>query len=76
MADTVISIPLDAATARVYLTATPTEQQRIQVLLRLRLREIANMPRQSLSDLMNSIGEKAEARGMTPEILEDLLRDE
>ncbi len=76
MADTTIAIPVDAATAQVYLAASPAEQQKIQVLLRLRLRELADMPRQSLRQIMDEVGAKAEARGLTPEILEDLLRDE
>lgn len=76
MADTTISIPVDAATARIYLTASPTDQQKMQMLLRLRLRELANMPQQSLSEIMDEIGANAQARGLTPEILADLLRDE
>jgi hypothetical protein len=42
----------------------------------LRLRELAEMPSRSLQDIMDDIGAKAEARGLTPEILETLLRDE
>jgi hypothetical protein len=76
MVDTTISIPVDAATARIYLAASPTEQQKLQLLLRLRLRELTDMPRQSLREVMDDIGAKAEARGLTPEILADLLRDE
>ena len=76
MTDTTITIPLDAATARIYLAASPTDQQKMQVLLRLRLRELADIPRQPLSEIMDEIGTKAEARGLTPEVLADLLRDE
>ncbi len=76
MTDTMIAIPVDAATARVYLTASPTDQQKMQILLRLRLRELADLPRQALPEIMDEIGAKAEARGLTPEILEDLLRDQ
>lgn len=76
MADTVITIPIDAETARVYLTASPEDQKKIQLLLRLRLRELTELPRGSLGDLMDDIGARAEARGLTPEILETLLRDE
>lgn len=76
MADTTISIPLDLATARIYFSASPTTQQKMQMLLRMRLRELADIPPQSLSEIMDEVGAKAEARGMTPEILETLLRDE
>ncbi|MFZ1754071.1 MAG: hypothetical protein WAU10_10015 [Caldilineaceae bacterium] len=74
--DTTISIPLDATTAQVYFAASSHDQQKMQILLRLRLRELADLPRQSLSEVMDGIGAQAEARGLTAEILEDILRDE
>ena len=76
MSDTIIHIPVDQATARIYLAASPDEQHKMQLLLRLRLRELTTMPPQTLRDVMDELGAQAEARGMTPEILEDLLRDE
>jgi hypothetical protein len=76
MIDTVIPIPVDAETARVYHEASAENQKKIQLLLRLRLRELAELPSGSLAELMDEIGTKAEARGLTPEILESLLRDE
>lgn len=76
MIDTVIPIPVDAETARIYHEAPAEAQKKIQLLLRLRLRELAELPSGSLSDIMEEIGTKAEARGLTPEILERLLRDE
>jgi hypothetical protein len=76
MTDTVITIPVDADTARVYREASAEDQKKIQILLRLRLRELAELPGSSLREIMDSIGAKAEARGLTPEILETLLRDE
>jgi hypothetical protein len=76
MIDTVISIPIDAETARIYHEASAEAQKKIQLLLRLRLRELAELPSGSLSDIMEEIGTKAEVRGLTSEILEHLLRDE
>lgn len=70
-----ITIPLDAETARRYAEA-PTEMQRkYQLLLSLWLRELVGSSR-SLSDIIDEIGAKAQARGLTPEILAELLRDE
>ena len=74
MIDTVIPIPVDAETARVYREASAENQKKIQLLLRLR--ELAELPSGSLAEIMDEIGTKAEARGLTPEILESLLRDE
>jgi hypothetical protein len=76
MSETIITIPIDAETARVYHTASPEDRKKIQLLLRLRLRELAELPTSSLVEIMDDIGAKAQARGLTPEILEDLLCDE
>ncbi len=76
MTSPTISFPVDAATARGYAQATPEEQAKIQLLLRLRLRELTPLPDVSLSKLMDEIGKEAEAKGLTPEILASLLQDE
>ena len=76
MADAMITIPVDADTARAYQAASADDQKKIQLLLRLRLRELTTTPSISLHDLMDQIGVEAEARGLTPEILETLLRDD
>ncbi|NJO42195.1 MAG: hypothetical protein HC769_01335 [Cyanobacteria bacterium CRU_2_1] len=76
IADTTISISVDAATAQAYNQAPTEDQKKIQILLRLRMRELLNTSTSSLSQLMDEIGARAEARGLTPEVLETLLRDE
>jgi hypothetical protein len=76
MSETIITLPIDAETARVYHTASPEDRKKIQILLRLRLRELAELPTGSLVEIMDDIGAKAQARGLTPEIFEVLLRDE
>ncbi len=76
MPEAAITIPVDAETAHTYHTASPDDQKKIQLLLRLRLRELAALPTDSLIEIMDDIGAKAEARGLTPEILEALLYDQ
>lgn len=76
MTETSITIPIDTATAHLYHRASPTDQQTIQLLLRLRLRELTTLPHQSLREIMDEIGAKAVARGLTAERLEELLGDE
>lgn len=56
-----------------YDSASAEEQRKLQVLLRLRLREITSQPKRTLSEIMDDIGAQAEARGLTPEILGSLL---
>jgi hypothetical protein len=76
MTSTIISIPVDAATALAYSQASLEEQKKIQLLLRLRIRELFVQPNTSLQQIMDDIGAKAEARGLTPQLLETLLCDE
>jgi hypothetical protein len=76
MTNSTISIPVDAETALAYSQATLEEQKKIQMLLSLRVRELFAQPDLSLQQIMDNIGAKAEAQGLTPEILEALLRDE
>jgi hypothetical protein len=76
MTNSTISIPIDAETALAYSQATLEEQKKIQMLLSLRVRELFAQPDLSLQQIMDNIGAKAEAQGLTPEILEALLCDE
>ncbi len=74
--EAVITIPVDAETARIYAAASDEERRRIQVLLRLQLRAWIAGPQRSLSEIMDAIGAKAEQQGLTPEILAEILREE
>lgn len=76
MADAYISLPVDPDTARMYNEASDEDRLRIQVLLRLYLGTWLTRPGRSLNEIMDQIGAEAQARGLTPEILEDILRDE
>ena len=77
METTPITIEVDAAAAKIYAAATPAEQWKMQVLLSLRLQDLTIAPRRrSLAAVMDEIGAEAEARGLTPEILESILRGE
>ena len=76
MANTTISIPVDEATALAYSQASVEEQKKIQLLLRLRVHELFIQSDVSLQQIMDDIGAKAEAQGLTPKILESLLCDE
>jgi len=72
----VVNIPLDAELAQVYERASVEDQQKIQVLLGLWLREIADSDSDSLGELMDAISDRAQERGLTPELLDELLNDE
>lgn len=66
-----ITIPVPTELAEVYDAASSEDQQKIQLLMRVWLREsVSNVP---LNQLMDEISDRAAARGLTPEILEKAL---
>jgi hypothetical protein len=76
MGTTTITIPVDSELARVYNSASPEVRRKIQAFISLWLSELAAPGGKSLDELMDSISDKAQARGLTPEILETLLHDD
>ena len=71
-----ITIEVDEAAARAFVEASPGVQQKLQLLLSLRLQELTAKPGGTLQSVMDETGRSAESQGLTPEILENLLRDE
>jgi len=71
-----ISIEVDADAAKAYAAASADEKRKLQLLLRLRLRELISEPPKPLSEAMEQMGAEAQARGLTPEILDSMLNDE
>ena len=76
MATTTVSFEVDADTARAFSAASAEDRRKLQLLLSLRLRELTARQARPLQEVIDEIGRSAEARGLTPEILESLLRDE
>ena len=71
-----ITIEVEETAARAFGETSPGERQKLQLLLSLRLQELTATPGKLLQAVMDEIGSAAEARGLTPEILETLLCDE
>jgi len=76
MSTETISITVDAETARSFAEASPQDRRKVELLLRLRLRELTQGPVRPLSEIMDEIGGEVESRGLTPEMLESMLREE
>ena len=72
MATATVSIQLDDEAAQIYTAASEENRKKLQLLLSFWLREF-EMPSISLASLMDQISEKAQTRGLTPEVLETLL---
>ena len=67
-----ITIPLDPETARAYDSASPEDKRKMEALLGLWLRELAAADHPSLQEVLEDVGRRAKARGLTPEILDSL----
>jgi len=76
MATAIISVQLDADAARAFASASAEDRRKLELLLSLRLRELTARPARPLKEVMDEIGRHAESCGLTPEILESLLRNE
>jgi hypothetical protein len=70
----VINIPVDNKTAKIYEQAPQADKKKMQILLSLWLREFGK-PSISLDDLMDEVSRKAQARGLTPDVLDSILND-
>jgi len=67
-----ISINVDPEVATIYRSATEDERQKLDLLVSLHLREVTRS-RQSLKEIATDISRKAQQRGLTPEILKNIL---
>ncbi len=74
MAKSTITIPLDPQTAQAYDSAGPEQKRKMQALLSLWLRELAAGDSASLEQVLEEVGRKAQARGLTPEMLDSILK--
>jgi len=68
-----ITIPLDPETARAYDSASPEDKRKMEALLGLWLRELAAADHPSLQEVLEDVGRRAKARGLTPEILDSII---
>ena len=69
-----LNLPVEAELANLYENATVIEQEQIQQLFGVILRAVTHGD--SLSAVMDMLSDHAEERGLTSEILEQLLADE
>jgi hypothetical protein len=79
MAMTTITIPVDSELARIYNTASVEDQRKLQAFFVMFLRFMATeatSDQLDLKTLMDRISDRAQARGLTPDILESLLGDD
>lgn len=71
-----ISITVDTETAERFAAVLPQDRRKVELLLGLRLRELTASNVRPLTEIMNDIGGRANAAGLTLEAVEKMFADE
>jgi len=69
-----ITIPVDSEIQQAFEQASEEERQELRVLVSLFLKE--GWAKKNIVEVMQEIGSRAHERGLTPEILDEILQDE
>ncbi|MDJ0679136.1 MAG: hypothetical protein AB4372_31120 [Xenococcus sp. (in: cyanobacteria)] len=69
-----ITIRVNAEVARIFETASEEQRRKLEALLSLKLSD-ATRHKRTLEEVMSEISQNAQARGLTPEILDSLLHE-
>ena len=67
-----ITIRVSAEVARIFEAASEEQRRKLEALLSLKLSDVTQSSR-SLEEVMSEISQNAQARGLTPEILDSIL---
>lgn len=71
----IISIRVNAQVAHIFETASEEHRRKLEALLSLKLSD-ATRSKRPLEEVMSEISRNAQARGLTPEILDSILKEE
>ena len=71
-----ILLQVDPESVRAFAGASAEERRKLELLLKLRLRELTCTAPRPLRQVMDEIGAYAETEGLTPEKLESLLHED
>jgi len=75
MATETITIQVEREAARAYKAAPADDQKKIQALLSIWLKGLAGAETEALKEIMSEVSKNAQARGLTSETLESLLKE-
>ena len=70
-----ITIRVTLVAASIYESASEQERRKLDALLSLRLSETAE-PSRSISEIMNEASKEAQSRGLTEDILKEILDEQ
>ena len=69
-----ITIKVDNKIKQAFEMATPEKQEQLKTIINLFFKQ--DLSKITLTEVMEEIADKAAERGLTPEILQDILADE
>jgi hypothetical protein len=70
-----ITIAVEPQIAEAFRAAPAEEQQKIEMLINLWLKEMVAADRSALKEIINEMRQEAQSKGLTPEILESILHE-
>ncbi|MCU1267063.1 MAG: hypothetical protein JWM21_3381 [Acidobacteria bacterium] len=76
MATEQITLRIDADAARIFKSASTNDREKLELLLGVLVKEYTEGDVSSLKSTMDEIAAKARERGLTPEILEVVLKNQ
>ncbi len=76
MSTETITLRIDAEAALAFRMVSGEEREKLGILLSVWLKEYARSEPASLKKTMDEVSRKAQSRGLTPEILESILKEE
>jgi hypothetical protein len=76
MATETITFEIDSDTARAFESVSEEQRAKLQILLGIWLQEFSRSESSLLQQTMDEISRNAKGRGLTPEILESILRQD
>lgn len=70
-----ITVRVNALAAQIFEAAPEEQKRKMEALLSLKLTQ-ATREQRKLEEVMSDISQKAQERGLTPEILESIMNDQ
>ena len=71
-----ITLKVDSDAARAFKSVSVADKEKFQIMLGIWLKEYARASTGSLRETMDEISRKARDRGLTPDVLDSLLKEE
>jgi hypothetical protein len=71
-----ITLQIDPDAANIFRSASSEQREKLQVLMGIWLRQLGKDQSSSLRQTMDEISNKAKARGLTAEAVEEILKEQ